>query len=54
MGDEAIWGMQPDSTIPRWHWVNLKEGCPVHGTDVYRDVPFYPWLNDKGVSLAAV
>jgi hypothetical protein len=50
LGDDAIWGMQPDSTIPRWHWVNLKEGCPVHGTDVYRDVPFYPWLNDKGVS----
>jgi oligo-alginate lyase len=50
LGDDAIWGMQPDSTIPRWHWVNLKEGCPIHGTDVYRDVPFYPWLNDKGVS----
>lgn len=51
VADEALWGMQPDSTIPRWHWVNLKEGCPVHGTGVYRDVPFYPWLNDRGVSL---
>lgn len=51
LDDDTIWGMQPDSTIPRWHWVNLKEGCPVHGTDVYRDVAFYPWLNDKGVSL---
>jgi oligo-alginate lyase len=50
LSDDAIWGMQPDSTIPRWHWVNLKEGCPIHGTDVYRDVAFYPWLNDKGVS----
>jgi len=50
LSDDAIWGMQPDSTIPRWHWVNLKEGCPVHGTDVYREVAFYPWLNDKGVS----
>lgn len=50
LSDDAIWGMQPDSTIPRWHWVNLKEGCPVHGTDVYREVPYYPWLNDKGVS----
>jgi hypothetical protein len=51
LGDDAIWGMQPDSTIPRWHWVNLKEGCPEHGTEVYRDVAFYPWLNDRGVSL---
>ena len=51
LGDEAIWSMQPDSTIPRWHWVNLKEGCPIHGTGIYRDVPFYPWLNDRGVSL---
>jgi len=50
LGDDAIWGMQPDSTTPRWHWVNLKEGCPIHGTDVYRDVAFYPWLNDKSVS----
>ena len=47
MSDETIWQMQPDSTIPRWHWVNVKEGCPVHGTDVYRKVPFYPWLNDR-------
>jgi len=51
LSDDAIWAMQPDSTIPRWHWVNLKEGCPVHGTAVYRDVPFYPWLNDRGVAL---
>jgi len=51
LDDDAIWAMQPDSTIPRWHWVNLKEGCPVHGTDVYRDVAFYPWLNDRGVPL---
>jgi hypothetical protein len=51
LGDDAIWGMQPDSTIPRWHWVNLKEGCPIHGTDVYKEVAFYPWLNDKGVPL---
>jgi hypothetical protein len=51
LGDDAIWAMQTDSTIPRWHWVNLKEGCPVHGTEIYRDIAFYPWLNDRGVPL---
>jgi hypothetical protein len=47
IADEAIWQMQPDSTIPRWHWVNVKEGCPVHGTKVYEGKAFYPWLNDR-------
>ena len=41
--DDAIWDMQPDSTIPRWHWVNLPLGCPVHGTDIYEKVAYYPW-----------
>ena len=45
--DETIWRMQPDSTIPRWHWVNVKEGCPVHGTAIYQRKSFYPWLNDR-------
>lgn len=47
--DDAIWAMQPDSTIPRWHWVNLPLGCPVHGTDIYRTQPYYPW--EKELSL---
>ena len=34
--DDQIWAMQPDSTIPRWHWVNVSHGCPVHGTDIYK------------------
>ncbi len=41
--DEAVWDMQPDSTIPRWHWTNLPLGCPVHGTDIYRKQAYYPW-----------
>ena len=46
--DEIIWGMQPDSTIPRWHWVNLQEGCPIHGPDIYQIRAFYPW--DRQIS----
>jgi len=41
--DEDYWGFQPDCTIPRWHWVNLKRGCPVHGTEIYRRKAYYPW-----------
>ncbi len=46
MSDDAIWAMQPDSTIPRWHWVNLPHGCPIHGTEIYRKAPYYPWEKD--------
>ena len=48
MSDEAIWSLQPDSTIPRWHWVNVRDGCPVHGTEIYRGRAFYPWLTEGG------
>ena len=44
--DEAIWAMQPDSTIPRWHWVNVTHGCPVHRTDIYKTRAYYPWGKD--------
>lgn len=44
--DDDIWSLQPDSTIPRWHWVNVSGGCPTHGTEVYSRVAFYPWLDE--------
>jgi hypothetical protein len=49
--DEEIWSLQPDSTIPRWHWVNIQKGCPVHGTEVYKTGAFYPWLHENGQSI---
>ncbi len=49
--DDQIWSLQPDSTIPRWHWVNIQKGCPVHGKEVYRGRPFYPWKDEKGRPL---
>ncbi len=51
MSDDLIWSLQPDSTIPRWHWTNVKAGCPVHGTAIYEKGAFYPWLNDQGRAL---
>ena len=44
--DDDIWNMQPDSTIPRWHWVNVVKGCPVHGQEIYTKVAFYPWIKN--------
>ncbi len=44
--DDDVWAMQPDSTIPRWHWVNVTYGCPVHGTDIYLSRAYYPWIKD--------
>ena len=46
VSDEQIWNMQPDSTIPRWHWVNITDGCPIHGTEIYHGRAFYPWVKN--------
>ncbi|MEN6403184.1 MAG: hypothetical protein ABFD94_14700 [Armatimonadia bacterium] len=46
MSDDDIWNLQPDSTIPRWHWVNVQYGCPVHGKEIYQKKAFYPWIKD--------
>lgn len=47
--DDEIWAMQPDSTIPRWHWVNVTHGCPIHGTEIYKSKAFYPWGKDASL-----
>ena len=47
--DETIWNLQPDSTIPRWHWVNVGDGCPTHGREIFRKSAFYPWLKGSAV-----
>ena len=44
--DDDIWAMQPDSTIPRWHWTNIEHGCPLHGKEIYRNRAYYPWIMD--------
>jgi hypothetical protein len=44
--DDDLWAMQPDMTIPRWHWTNIEHGCPVHGKEIYRDRAYYPWIMD--------
>ncbi|HID76449.1 MAG TPA: hypothetical protein EYP56_10680 [Planctomycetaceae bacterium] len=44
LSDDDIWAMQPDSTIPRWHWTNIVHGCPIHGREIYRQRAYYPWI----------
>jgi len=46
VSDENIWAMQPDSSIPRWHWVNIQYGCPAHGKEIYKERAYYPWIKD--------
>jgi len=49
VSDDRIWDMQPDSTIPRWHWVNIRKGCPIHGAEIYRKRSYYPWIKDTSL-----
>jgi len=46
VSDEQIWDLQPDSTVPRTHCVNLTMGCPVHGIEIYKHGSFYPWTRN--------
>ena len=46
MSDDDVWAMQPDMTIPRWHWVNVTDGCPEHGREIYNVRAYYPWIKD--------
>jgi hypothetical protein len=43
---EQLWGYEPPCDIPRWHFLNLDKGCPVHGLDIYKSDPYYPWKFD--------
>jgi hypothetical protein len=49
--DELLWNFQPDSTIPRWHWVNIQAGCPIHGAEIYKVRSYYPWIKDTSLPL---
>lgn len=44
--DEELWSLEPPCDIPRWHFLNLDKGCPVHGLAIYHSDPFYPWIVD--------
>ena len=46
LSDNDIWSLQTDSTIPRWHWVNVLLGCPIHGAEIYTKGAYYPWLDE--------
>ena len=42
--DDAIWNLVLPCDIPRWHFMNLREGCPIHGLAVFRTEAYYPWI----------
>jgi hypothetical protein len=45
--DEEIWTLEPPCDIPRWHFLNLDRGCPVHGLKIYAESAYYPWIIDE-------
>jgi len=45
--DEEIWNLEPRCDIPRWHFLNLDKGCPVHGLAIYSHNAYYPWIVDE-------
>ena len=49
VADDVLWDLQPDSTIPRWHWTNIRKGCPVHGAEIYKKRSYYPWVFDSAI-----
>ena len=49
LSDQEIWDLQPDCTIPRYHFVSLQHGCPVHGIEVYTKKAYYPWSFDMRI-----
>ena len=44
--DEQIWRQLPNAELPKAHFVNAHQGCPVCGTAVYRYSGFYPWVRN--------
>ena len=44
--DDQVWDLVAPCDIPRWHFLNLDFGCPVHGLDIYHSDPYYPWIVD--------
>ncbi|MSS70319.1 MAG: hypothetical protein EXS64_02395 [Candidatus Latescibacteria bacterium] len=45
-GDGALWALLPKAEVPRWHFVNLHVGCPVHGEAIFKHSGYYPWKSD--------
>jgi hypothetical protein len=45
-GDDFLWDLLPKAEVPRWHFVNLRVGCPAHGEAIFKHSGYYPWKSD--------
>ena len=43
LDDAALWRQLPPAEMPRAHFVNVHQGCPACGTEIFRHGGFYPW-----------
>ncbi|MDA0746470.1 MAG: hypothetical protein O2954_08115 [bacterium] len=44
--DETLWEAIAKAEIPRWHFVNMDVGCPIHGDAIFKYSGYYPWKTD--------
>ena len=41
--DASLWRHLPNAENPRAHYVNVHQGCPACGTEIFAHGGFYPW-----------
>ncbi|MDP6983324.1 MAG: hypothetical protein QGG05_09585 [Candidatus Latescibacteria bacterium] len=41
--DDSLWRHLPNAEVPRAHYVNVHQGCPICGTAIFATHGFYPW-----------
>ncbi len=46
LSDAETWNALPAAETPRCYTVNEIEGCPRHGTELFKFGGFYPWQHD--------
>ena len=44
--DDFLWDLLPQTQFSRYHFVNLKVGCPIHGDAIFKHGGYYPWSMD--------
>ncbi len=50
ISDQDIWSLQPDtSAAGRYYHPGVSAGCPVHGTEIYKDKSLYSWIIDTSL-----
>ena len=50
VSDDTIWALQPNtSAVGRYYHPNVAAGCPLHGTEIFRERSLYAWTIDTAL-----